>query len=62
MASQKQDQGIAKKMIFGAAVVYTAFWINGFLPFPQYLSIPVSGALSILVVELIVEAIGFFFI
>lgn len=58
----KQDQGITRKMIFGAAVVYVAFLIYPLFPLPKYFSIPLAGAISILLVELVVEAIGFFFI
>lgn len=59
---KKQPNPIYRKMIFGAAIAYAAFWIAMFLPFTVNLAIPLAGAVAILVVEWVSEKTGFFFI
>ena len=51
-------------MIFGAAIVYAALWIaillaKAQLPIPSFLLVPISGAISILIIEYIFKKTGF---
>ena len=62
MANKIDTKLLSRKMIFGAAIAYAAFWLALFIPLSVNFAIPIAGAIAILAVEWVSEKTGFFFI